>query len=458
MALTIVSNRGPYTAVRDPEGQLLWSPPAGGLTAALTPIVEHQGGRWVAWADTEPDIAAVDLPEGSPLFTLDRVPLSDEDLEHYYSGLSNGAIWPVSHGFVSQATLRQADWSVYREVNARFAAAAPSGPDDTVWVQDYQLALVPAMLRAQAPRARIGFFWHIPWMPHPIMRVLPWLDELVLGMLGADLVGFHTQEYVDSFIESALTLPGVTRAEGGVRYGDRTVRVEAHPISVDARGITAQAESEEVLAVAQALGDTLGGSRLLLGIDRLDYTKGIPQRLEAFETLLERREDLQGHITLIQFGVPGREGLEEYRNLRERVEHLVGRINGRFGTSLWTPVRFMAQNAGLPELVAHHLVADVMLVTPLRDGMNLVAKEFVCASEEGVLVLSTFAGAAEELRDAVPCNPYSPDHLADAMETALALPRSERRERLGRMREQVMTHDVHAWANGFLGRLGEATP
>ncbi|PYE53123.1 alpha,alpha-trehalose-phosphate synthase (UDP-forming) [Deinococcus yavapaiensis] len=457
MSLTVISNRGPYTPERDSDGTLRWKPPAGGLTAALTPIVERQGGRWVAWADAEPDVKSVDLPQEEARFTLDRVSLSDEEVERYYTGLSNGAIWPVSHGLSNLVTLSEADWRVYRQVNARFAEATSLHEDATVWVQDYQLALVPNLLRRASSRARVGFFWHIPWMPYSMMRVLPWLDEVTRGILGADLVGFHTEEYAHDFVRAALALPGVTRTEGGVRFEGRDVRVEAHPISVDAREIMALAESEEVRETARTLQGTLGGSRVLLGVDRMDYTKGIPERLEAFEVLLERREDLRGEVTLVQFAVPGREGLEEYRALRERVEHLVGRINGRFGTSLWSPVRFVAHGASLSELVAHYLVTDVMLVTPLRDGMNLVAKEFACASKRGVLLLSTFAGASEELQDALPCHPYSPDHLADALEAALALPEEEREARMTRLREHVRTHDVHAWAQGFLSRLAEIT-
>jgi trehalose 6-phosphate synthase/phosphatase len=456
--LILVSNRLPVT-VRVDGAEVTVTRSPGGLANGLAGPHARLGGVWVGWPG---DVSRLDVDGRAALEArlreLHAVPvhLGASEVARYYEGFSNGVLWPLFHYLLDRMPLDARDYDAYVRVNQRFAdvTAAQVQPGDAVWVHDYQLALVPRMLRARVPAdVRIGFFLHIPFPAAEVTRTLPWRRDLLEGMLGADLVGFHTDTYLRHFVESCGLLLAA-RADGDVvRHGGVATRVGVFPMGVDARAIRALAASESVEAEAASLRT---GEQLLLGIDRLDYTKGIPRRLVAFERLLEREASLRGRVRLVQVAVPSREKVPAYRELRRLVEELVGRINGTWGTATWAPVHYVHRSMPEAQVIAHYRAADVMVVTPLRDGMNLVAKEFVAARGDGggVLVLSELAGAAEELDAALKVNPYDIERTAAALSRALRMPPAERSARMRSLHARVCDYDVHAWADAFVAALG----
>ena len=460
--LVIVSNRLPVTVRADGGGgepQVARSP--GGLATGLSGPHEAAEGLWVGWPG---DLSALGPEQRERVRAeleaqrLVPVDLTAEEVSGYYEGFSNRVLWPLFHYLLDHIPLEAMQWEIYRRVNARFADAVAerASPDDTIWVQDYQLCLVPALLRERLPGARIGFFLHIPFPTSEVLQALPWRDELLRGLLGADLVGFHTSLYARQCAMALRRLLGLSADGDRVLYQGRSVRLGAYPMGIDAEGFAREAEREEVAARAQELRREAGGARLLLGIDRLDYTKGIRRRLLALDRLLERAPELRGQVTLVQIAVPSRTSIAEYDEFRQDVDEMVGRVNGAHGTTSWSPVRYLYRSFSREDLVAFYRAADVMLVTPLRDGMNLVAKEFVASrvDERGVLLLSELAGAAAELgAGALLVNPYDVDGTSDAILRALAMPQGEQRERMRAMRERVFGWDVHRWVRAFLQDL-----
>ena len=456
MGLIVVSNREPYAPVRQEGGPLEWVPSIGGLTAALDPALQRLGGTWIAWGEQQTQIKRVELPPQEPRYTLERVKLSEQEVRDFYYGFSNRALWPVSHYFIGRALFLRSGWRAYVEVNRRFAEAAVRRyrEGDLIWVHDYQLALVPQMIREALPQARIGFFWHIPWPSSEVWRTVPWAAELLRGILGADLVGMHTSEYVRHFGSACVRVLGTeVWGEGtSVRLDGRRTKVQARPIGIETEVFEELAGRPEVQDAARRIKAGLQ-TAVLLGVDRLDYTKGIPERLEAFDAFLDEYPEVRERVTLLQVSVPSRERVESYRQLRTQVEGLVGRINGKHARNGWSPIHYVYRGLSREELVAHYRAADVMLVTPLRDGLNLVAKEFVACSEEGALILSVFAGAAHEMQGAILVNPYDHDGLAAKLLEALEMPKEEKRARLEGMQAQLREHDLKRWAEGFLGEL-----
>ena len=439
-----------------------------GLVSAVEPVLEETGGTWVAWnGETTPGQSV----NGSPRcfddrgYVLREVALSRDEYREYYLGLANSCLWPVSHCFVNGLTFSTRQWETYREVNARFAhtAARWEGEGSFFWVHDYHLALVPALLRKVYPASRVAFFWHIPFPPYDVLRILPWHAELVAGMLGANMVGFHTGRYVKNFLEcvEASLGSGVEVRSGQVVHQGRSVQVRALPVGIDWRRFAALAASPAVRARAETIRESLGVRWLLLGADRLDYTKGILERLEAFDLLLEENPELQGKVTLLQVGIPSREDIPAYRNLRSAVDAAVGRLNGKYDRHYRSvPVRYVCHPLGPEELVAHYLAADVALVTPLRDGLNLVAKEYAaCRQQEtGALVLSTLAGAAEEMPGALLVNPYDTAGLAGAMREALQMSPAEQGRRMRLLRQTVQKHELGRWWHHTLKYAGVDVP
>ncbi len=365
-------------------------------------------------------------------------------------------LWPLFHHFLDTMPLDPKGFDAYRRVNERFAdaVAACYREGDVIWVHDYQLMLVPAMLRRRLPHARIGFFLHIPFPPQGVFRTLPEREQLLEGVLGADLIGFHTAEYGRSFEGSVLRVLGRSANAGRISWQGRAVQVAAFPMGIDAKEFARLAAEPHVERLAAGLREGFRG-QLLVGIDRLDYTKGIPRRLLAFERLLENHPELRGAVRLIQVAVPSRASVGAYQEFRSQVDGLIGRINGAFSSPSWAPVHYLYRSLSTDEVVALYRAADVMLVTPIRDGMNLVAKEFVAARVDGsgVLVLSEFAGAASELAEAVRVNPYDLSRTADAFHRALVMPEEQRRQRIRGLRNRVFAHDVHRWASTFVDRL-----
>jgi trehalose 6-phosphate synthase/phosphatase len=456
--LLIVSNRLPVTVRLAEGGVVSVEPSTGGLATGMKGPHERLGGLWIGWpGDLEglPMEARREVDRQLAELRLAGVPLSPDEITRYYEGYSNAILWPLFHYSVARLPSEVSGFDTYEQVNARFAdaVAARWQPGDLVWIHDYQLMLVPAMLRERVPDARIGFFLHIPFPSSEIFRLLPQRERLLEGLLGADLLGFHTATFLRHFASAALRLVGATTEVDRLRWDGREVRMGVFPMGIDAAHFSALASSPEVEELVAS--HRREGHQLLLGIDRLDYTKGIQRRLLAFEALLRAHPELQGKVRLVQVAVPSRENVEAYRDLREEVDALVGRIHGEFATPNWAPIHYLYRGISQAEIVALYRAADAVLVTPLRDGMNLVAKEFVAArcDGDGVLVLSEFAGAAAEMTEALLVNPYDVKRTAEVFHQALTLPEEERRTRLALLRERVMTRDVHAWARDFVARL-----
>ncbi|MCB2408679.1 bifunctional alpha,alpha-trehalose-phosphate synthase (UDP-forming)/trehalose-phosphatase [Hymenobacter lucidus] len=454
----IVSNRLPTKAQRTEEG-LHFTPSEGGLATGLGSIYRAEGNVWVGWPGLEIEdpieqqFVTRELRDDSmaPVF------LTQDEIRDYYEGFSNELLWPTFHYFSQHAVYEQAYWDSYVGVNQKFcdAVLALAGPDDTIWVHDYQLLLLPQMLRAARPECSIGFFLHIPFPSHELIRVLPWRQELLEGMLGADLIGFHTYGYMRHFLSSAAQLLGYPSQNGLIEVGQRTVLVDAFPMGIDYDKYAQVAESEEARECEQLYRDALNDSRVILSIDRLDYTKGIAERLRAYEQMLQLYPEWRGRVTLLMLVVPSRDQVEKYRALKVEIDELVGRINADYRTIAWMPIQYFYRSFPLEHLSGLYRLAEVALVTPMRDGMNLVAKEFVASKGDrpGVLILSERAGAARELSDALIINPTDTRQLAEAMHEALVMPEDEQLLRMSNMQALVSTYNVYHWVRLFMDRL-----
>lgn len=456
--LLIISNRAPFSfRRRGRRTELVRS--IGGLSSTLDDALRARGGVWLAWSGSvargnRPTIRSLAAPGGT--YRLRLLSLTDDQVSRYYHGVSNRSLWPLCHYFPTRSQFDVEDWRTYESVNRTFArAASRSVPARGItWVHDFHLALVPRMLRSLRPSARIATFWHIPFPAPAVFGVLPWAREIVNGLLGSDLIGFHTAEYADHFLECARALAGadVAFSRGEVvQHGHRT-RVSSFPLGVEAEQFDRYGSDGAVLEEVSVLRAAIGSERMILGVDRLDYTKGIVQRLSAYEAFLLEHPEWQGKVCFVQIQVPSRESVPEYRTLREEIDRIVGRITGRFSTAEWTPVRYLGHGFSRRELAVFYRAADVLLVTPLRDGMNLVAQEFVAtrADEDGVLVLSRFAGAAERLREALIVNPYDVNGLCRAIEHALEMKPVERQAAMRTMRRRVMSENMQWWLGWFL--------
>ena len=468
----VVANRLPVDQVELPDGSTTWKRSPGGLVTALEPILRKQRGAWIGWPGVADD--RVDEPDADAIVQDDLqlfpVRLSAEDVALYYEGFSNATLWPLYHDVIVKPQYHRRWWDRYVEVNRRFAEATSraAAPGATVWIQDYQLQLVPKMLRMLRPDLTIGFFLHIPFPPVELFMQMPWRTEIIEGLLGADLVGFHLAGGAQNFLILARRLTGAETSRGSVgvrsRFGEvqvgfRTVKVGAFPISIDSGDLDRKARVRSIRQRARQIRAELGNPRkLLLGVDRLDYTKGIDVRLTAFSELLEQHRADRSDTVLVQLATPSRERVESYIEMREGIERQVGHINGEYGEVGHPVVHYLHRPVPRDELIAFFVAADVMLVTPLRDGMNLVAKEYVACRSDlgGALVLSEFTGAAAELRQAYLCNPHHTDGVRDAIEQALNQTVDEGKRRMRALRRQVLAHDVDRWARAFLDALATA--
>jgi trehalose 6-phosphate synthase len=455
-SLVVVSNRLPVRRVGAGAGAR-WESAAGGLVTAMSPVLQKMPGVWVGWPGSDAPMRAFEH-EG---IRLRPVNLRREDIERFYNGMSNGTFWPLYHDAIRTPQFRREWWDSYVSVNERFAraAASVSRPGDLVWVHDYHLQLVPGMLRALRQRLRIGFFLHIPFPPEELFEWLPWREEVLKGLLGADVIGFQTHKAAQNF---SRLCRAYTQAEGTdteLRYQGRNVACRSFPISIDFDWFDMRARTPEARARALELRKRVGEKRrVVLAIDRLDYTKGVIERLRAFEELLSRGPVGVDDCVLIQIATPSRDGVADYARLREDVERAVGRINGRFSEPGRVAVHYFRRNLTREDLIAYYAAADVMVVTPLRDGMNLVAKEYVaCRTENsGILVLSQFAGAASELTRALIVNPRDQDEFVEALGTAMRMPRDAARMRMSMLRARVKRHDVYQWCDEFLAAVRAA--
>ncbi|MEV4902581.1 trehalose-6-phosphate synthase [Citricoccus sp. NPDC055426] len=458
--LVVVANRLAVDRVVDPDGTSSWRRSPGGLVTALAPIMASREGAWVGWGGVAEEALEPFTHDGMHLVP---VLLSEQELSEYYEGFSNSTLWPLYHDVIARPEFHRQWWDTYLTVNVRFAraAAATAAAGATVWVQDYQLQLVPRLLRRLRPDVRIGYFHHIPFPAVDLYSQLPWRRSLLEGLLGADLIGFQRRSDVTNFSEAVRRLLGGSFRSGALNVndghgGERPVRAEAFPISIDVGTITALSRDPEVQARSRQIREELGDPHtILLGVDRLDYTKGIRHRIKAFAELLEDGSlDVQD-ACLVQVASPSRENVGSYQELRDDIELAVGRVNGTYDTMGQTAIRYLHHSYPVEEMVALYLAADVMLVTALRDGMNLVAKEYVAArgGRGGVLVLSEFAGASDQLRKALLINPHDIDGMKDAILQAVSMDPQEATKRMQAMHRQIITHDVNKWSQDFLGRL-----
>ena len=462
--LIVVSNRLPLSVRRGPEGWIA-EPSSGGLATALNPILKERGGLWIGWPGHAPREADVDrqtlLDAARKTHGFVTVDLPADLARRFYEGYANQTLWPLFHNFTTNFEADPEGWTAYVTANRRFRDAVLEHlePGDTVWIHDYHLMLLPRLIRDVAPEAHVGFFLHVPFPASETFRIVPRRDEILRGLLGADLVAFQTHLDLQHFRSSLLRLLGLPSTLDRVTAQGSSTRLEALPIGIAPDEYAGYIESDpDTQRAFEQLRRRFHGRRILLGVDRLDYTKGIPQRLRAYRRLLERAPHLRGQITLVQVAVPSRERIPEYDRLRQVVNSLVGELNGEFGTPDWTPVVYMRRGISRSELVALYAAAEVGWVTPLRDGMNLVAKEYVACQRrgEGVLLLSEFAGAAAEMGEAFLVNPYDEERVAGVLERILELPTEERRERMGMLYRRVLRNTVFRWSERFLTALGEA--
>lgn len=445
--------------LRSGEG-IRWTHAAGGLTSALDPVMRACHGTWVAWGSGNADRETVDaadrvrVPPNDPQYTLRRVWLSEPQVRGFYYGFANSALWPLCHLHLERTVFKPLHWRYYQEVNEQFAEAVAeecqAGPA-TVWVQDYQLALCPQYLRRRLSDISIMHFWHIPWPPWELYRVCPWRGELLEGLLGNDLLGFHLGQYCRNFLECAERVLGasVDLKLGVVEYEGRETWVRPFPISIDYdwwAGLASQRRIARRITQLRAKPE-LAFPIMGLGVDRLDYTKGIVSRFQAIERFLEKYPEYQGRFCFVQIAVPSRTQIDDYRQVKEQVESLVERINSRFGSDTSKPIHYRYEHLEPPELVLYYRMADFAMVTSLHDGMNLVAKEFVASQVErkGVLICSEFAGAAEELDNALLINPYDVEGVADTLKQAIEMSAEERGQRMARLQEHVSEYNIYKW-------------
>src|SRR5918997_5019874 len=449
--VVVVANRLPVDQVTDSDGSTRWQRSPGGLVTALEPFVAGRGGAWVGWSGS-----AGEAPEPfeSGGISLIPLPLSEDEVDRYYEGMSNASLWPLYHDVVEKPEYHRTWWDTYVQVNRRFAerAAEVAAEGAIVWVHDYQLQLVPAMLRQRRPDLTIGFFLHIPFPPYELFTQLPWRSAIVEGLLGADLVGFQRPAAAANFVQLARRLHDLPARKHLIEYDGRTVAARAFPISIDVRASDELARSPEVVARAEQIRKELGNpTKIILGVDRLDYTKGIGVRLAAFEELLEDGAVETPDTVLVQVATPSRERVEHYVHMRETIEQRVGHINGVFGSIAGPAVHYFNQSMPREELAALYRAADVMLVTPYRDGMNLVAKEYVAARGDhgGTLVLSEFAGAAAELKQACLANPHDIAGDKNKLLRGQRVGPAEGARRMRAMRRYLVKHDLDHWASSF---------
>jgi trehalose 6-phosphate synthase/phosphatase len=459
--LLIVANRLPVTLERR-RGEHRFKQSVGGVATGLDSLRKPGETVWIGWAETS--VSRIDGAERDLLreelrsrFDAEPVFLTPDDVAGFYHGFSNRTIWPLFHYFSRYAEFRPDFWKAYERVNRKYRDAVLEAyrPGDRIWVHDYQLMLLPAMLREKLPDAAIGFFLHIPFPSYEIFRLLPWRKELLQGILGAGLIGFHTHDYVNHFLGSVRALVGLEDRNGRLTVDGRVVVADVFPMGIDVAryrdGATLAAVVRERAKIAEE------GRSIVLSIDRLDYTKGVPERLRAFDAFLEQHQEWREKVTMVCVAVPSRSRVWRYRELKREVDELVGDINGRHGTMTWTPVRYLYRSLPFNVLLGLYSAADVALVTPVRDGMNLIAKEYVAvhAEKPGVLVLSEMAGAAREMSDALVVNPHDESAVVAAIERALTMPVDEQVSRNTAMLRRLERYDVRRWAEDFLGKLDE---
>lgn len=461
--LIIVSNRLPMTITKR-KGKVIIQPSPGGLATALRTLKTEKEVVFFGWPGYIPEsrneqkFIESTLRENHKCFP---VFLTRREIDKYYFGFANRTLWPLFHYFTSYCTFEKSEWEAYRHVNQKFfkEIIRNSSDKDTFWIHDYHLMLLPHLLRTYFTRSEIGFFLHIPFPSSEIFRILPWRNEVLEGMLGSDLVGFHTYEYARHFLSSVLRLLGHENEFGVISIEDRIVMVDNFPMGVDAQNIMTLLQQESTRSDIKKFQKTVGKKdrKVILSVDRLDYSKGIPYRLQAFENFLSRYPEWREKLVYIMLCVPSRTKVRNYALLKQEVESLVGKINGRFGNPDWMPIYYLYRSFPFKQLLPLYAIADIALVTPVRDGMNLVAKEYVAArtDESGVLILSGTAGAEAELGEALVVNVYSREDIIDALIRALEMSEEEQTRRMRAMRQRIIDYDIHHWTRSFISGIEE---
>lgn len=458
--LILVTNREPYSHNRTKKG-IIFKKSSGGVVSALDPLMQECKGIWIAWGSGNADFDfcnsenKVLVPE-QPKYTLKRIRLTKNEVAEYYRGFSNRVLWPLFHFFVEKMYLKEEYWNSYCNVNNKFAKAVLeelNPKKDMVWIHDYHLSLVPRFIKNKEPNAKIAFFWHIPWPPWEVFGSLPRRKELLNGLLHSDLLGFHTSSYVQNFIDCAKKIPEIkiNRKKKTIKLCNNKTKVKHFPIGISYKHYSKMAQSEDIIRKAIKLKKMHKDKKLILGIDRLDYTKGILDRIKAYDYFLEQNPKFRKKVVLVQIATPSRDNIEEYCAMKKEIDEAVGDINSRFGREDWLPIQYFYRKLPQESLLAYYKAADVGLLTPIRDGMNLIAKEFTAAKDEdGVLILSEFAGASEELKEAILVNPYDLKETAGAIKTAVEMPLWEKIQRFQSMKKKIKKHSAQWWLNTFL--------
>ncbi|WP_400209129.1 trehalose-6-phosphate synthase [Candidatus Methanomassiliicoccus intestinalis] len=455
--LIVISNREPY--VHEYNGEHIdCSVPTGGVVAAIDPVMQAAKGTWIAWGSGDADQDCSDakgcvrVPPTAPQYTLRRIWLTQKEVNDYYLGFSNRVIWPVCHLFQENAQFKKNYWEVYKSVNQKFAEAAAEELEagGRVFIQDVHFSLVPDLLRKKVPEAAIALFWHIPFPAAETFSCIPWRKELLTGLLSADMLGFHTKAHADNFISTVCReFPQAEVKDNVINYNERKTKIAAIPIGIDYETYAKSGSAPHILKGAEATRKSINAERIILGVDRLDYTKGILNRFLAFERYLEANPRARGKVSFIQIASPTRVNINEYKEMKRHVEETVGRINGRFQTPSWTPIIYINRKIEEDKLLMLYKIADVAMVTPVIDGMNLVAKEYVAVNEKGVLILSEFAGASEGMKDAIVVNPYDIEAMGKAIQKALRMKQREKINHCQKLRREVQEHDIFWWLDEF---------
>lgn len=457
--IAVVTNRAPVSPVTKSNATIIQRS-IGGLVAALEPLMGQFDGKWFCTVSKSSQLAKESL-RGLP-YKVTCLELTENELEQYYEGYSNKQLWPLFHYFPDKCIFNDNDWNIYKSVNEKMAEFILKNvsEDYYIWVHDYHFLLLPKILRSKNPKLKIGFFLHVPFPNQDIFRLLANSKELVEGLLGADLIGFHTNGYAEHFINTAMILkPEVDKRSNKdvLIYEGRKILVGSFPISVDFEYITKRASSEKIVKKVGKLEAAYGTDYIGISVDRLDYSKGIIERLNAIEQFFEDNPSYLKKVIFIQLLVPSRTKVETYQELKRNIDETIGRINGKFSKNGWRPIFYVYSSMEFDELLAHYILSDFALVVPLRDGMNLVAKEYVASkvNNQGVLVLSEFAGASEELKDAILVNPYHRKLVAGAIKSAIEMQNEEKTLRMRRLREKVKANDVYNWINEYFSKFNE---
>jgi trehalose 6-phosphate synthase/phosphatase len=456
--LLIVSNRLPVT-VKTHKGIIDYTPSGGGLATGMASLNGDYEKHWIGWPGVHPKTEEMREQITATLGkdNIHPVFLSPQEIEEYYEGFSNKTIWPLFHYFTEFANYNQDFWIGYQHVNELFLKELKKivQPDDLIWIHDYHLMLLPGLIRDEFPTNKIGFFLHIPFPSYELFRTLPWREEILDGLLGADLIGLHTYEYMRHFLIAIQKIKDIEPRLGKFYIKDHLIQVDAFPMGIDYEKFNKASQNKKVQQKVKIFKDNFGSHKLILSIDRLDYSKGIPQRLKAFDRFLAQYPDYQGKVTLVVVVVPSRSEVDKYNELKIEIDEAVGSLNGKYATMEWTPIQYYYRNLPFHEMVALYFISDIALVTPFRDGMNLIAKEYVASQTEGkgVLILSEMAGASNVLLDAIHINPNDIEDISNALFQALNMPNKEQKQRIEKMQQQIRENTVQRWASNFIENL-----